>query len=71
MATIHDLPFHPLLALAVLVALYFIPLIIAAWRNMPNAVAISVLNVVAGWTFVGWVVALVWACLDKPAESGA
>ncbi|WP_425460611.1 superinfection immunity protein [Halomonas eurihalina] len=45
---------------------YFLPLIIAAWRNMPNAVAISVLNVVAGWTFVGWVVALVWSCLDKP-----
>ncbi len=56
----------PLLALAVLVALYFIPLIIAACRNMRHAVAISVLNVVAGWTFVGWVVALVWVFLDKP-----
>lgn len=65
---IHNLPIHPLLALALVVAVYFIPLIIAAWRNMPNAVAISVLNVVAGWTFVGWVVALVWACLDKPKE---
>lgn len=54
-----------LLVLAVLVALYFLPLIIAALRNMPNAVAISVLNLVAGWTFVGWIVALVWACIDQ------
>ncbi|TZG40657.1 superinfection immunity protein [Halomonas eurihalina] len=64
--TVSGIPGHPLLWLAVLVAGYFLPLIIAAWRNMPNAVAISVLNVVAGWTFVGWVVALVWSCLDKP-----
>lgn len=69
--TIHSLPIHPLLMLAIVVALYFLPLIIAAWRNMPNAVAISVLNVVAGWTFVGWVVALVWACLDKPNKEAA
>ncbi|MFG6139512.1 superinfection immunity protein [Halomonas sp. B23F22_10] len=66
---IEDLPIHPLLLLAIVVALYFLPLIIAAWRNMPNAVAISVLNVVAGWTFVGWVVALVWSCLDRPERS--
>ncbi|WP_051233949.1 superinfection immunity protein [Halomonas halocynthiae] len=65
---IHNLPIHPLLALALVVAVYFIPMIIAAWRNMLNALAISALNVVAGWTFVGWVAALVWACLDKRKE---
>lgn len=65
---IEVLPIHPLIAFIVAVAVYFLPLIVAAWRNMPNAVAIVVLNVVAGWTFVGWVVALVWACLDKPPE---
>ena len=63
---IEGLPVHPILLLAILVALYCLPLIIAAVRNMPNAIAISVLNIVAGWTFLGWVVALVWACLDKP-----
>lgn len=70
---IENLPIHPLVLLGIVVALYFLPLIIAAWRNMPNAVAISVLNVVAGWTFVGWVVVLVWSCLDKPMtkEGGA
>ncbi len=65
---ITNLPIHPLLLLAVGVAVYFLPVIIAASRNMRHAFAISVLTVVAGWTFVGWVVALVWSCLDKPPQ---
>lgn len=64
----YTLPIHPLVTLALLVAVYFLPVIIASVRNMRNAVAISVLTVVAGWTFAGWVVALVWACMDKPPE---
>jgi hypothetical protein len=39
--------------------LYFIPTL--AGHNKQNAGAIFVLNLLAGWTFVGWVVALVWA----------
>lgn len=58
-------PLHPLIVLFLLVALYCLPLIIAAIRNHENAVAIAVLNIVAGWTFVGWVVALTWSCLAK------
>jgi len=64
----YELPIHPMLFMAIGIVVYFLPIIIAAVRNMPHAVAISVLTVVAGWTFVGWVVALVWACLDKPPE---
>jgi hypothetical protein len=41
--------------------LYFLPTIIAIWNRHPKTVAIFVLNVLAGWTFVGWVVAMVWA----------
>jgi hypothetical protein len=41
---------------------YFIPSMVAALRNHPNGNAIFVLNLFAGWTFVGWVVAIVWAC---------
>ncbi|GEK71575.1 MULTISPECIES: superinfection immunity protein [Halomonas] len=61
-------PILGLLVLAFSVAIYFLPLIIAALRDMPNAVAISVLNLVAGWTFVGWIVALVWACTEQPSR---
>lgn len=38
---------------------YFIPSIIA--YNKKNATAIIALNLLLGWSFIGWVVALVWA----------
>ena len=40
---------------------YFIPSIVAALRNHPNGNAIAILNILTGWTFIGWVVAMVWA----------
>jgi hypothetical protein len=49
------------LMLAIGVALYFLPLIIASSRYHPSAVAIFALNLLAGWTFIGWVAALVWS----------
>ena len=48
-----------------LIVVYLMPLIIATSRNHKNATAISVLNVFLGWTFVGWVIALVWALTDQ------
>lgn len=43
-------------------AMYFLPLAVAQHRRHPQILAIGVLNVVAGWTLIGWIVALVWAC---------
>jgi len=40
---------------------YFLPGIIAAAREHQQSTAIFVLNLFLGWTFLGWVVALVWA----------
>jgi len=40
---------------------YFLPAFIAMCRGHRNALAISVLNLLAGWTCVGWLIALVWA----------
>jgi len=42
-------------------AVYFLPIIIAAVRHAKSIVGIILLNVLAGWTFVGWVIALVWS----------
>ena len=39
--------------------IYFLPSIVG-W-NKRNATAILILNLFLGWTFIGWVVALVWA----------
>jgi Superinfection immunity protein len=43
------------------IGLYFLPSIVAYSRANHNVGAIFVLNLLLGWTFVGWVVALVWA----------
>jgi len=50
-------------------ALYLLPSIVARKRRHPNETAIVVLNVLAGWTFIGWVGALVWACVNQPAAA--
>jgi hypothetical protein len=49
-----------LIIIVVSLFLYFLPTVIG-WRKR-NATAIFVLNFFLGWTFVGWIVALVWAC---------
>ncbi|HWC97984.1 MAG TPA: superinfection immunity protein [Candidatus Sulfopaludibacter sp.] len=50
------------------IAFYFLPSIIG--RNKTNSGAIFVLNLLLGWTLVGWVVALVWALtVDTPPNN--
>lgn len=49
------------LLLVAALAIYFLPTIVARQRGHKNHVAIFVLNFFTGWTFLGWVVALVWA----------
>lgn len=51
-----------LIIVLVLVVVHFLPSIIAFRRGHHNRIAILVLNILLGWTFIGWVVALVWAC---------
>jgi len=47
---------------------YFLPTILAAARRKRDLGAIFVLNLFLGWTFIGWIVALVWALKhDHPA----
>ena len=41
--------------------LYFLPTIIAVAGRRRNTFAIFLLNLFLGWTFIGWVVALVWS----------
>ena len=40
---------------------YFLPAIIASIRKHHNVGAIFMLNLFLGWTFIGWVVAIVWS----------
>ena len=47
--------------LVLILAIYFIPAIVASNRRHRNRTAIGVLNLLLGWTLIGWVAALVWA----------
>ena len=49
------------IVLLLLLVGYFLPFIIALARKHVDSTAIFVLNLFLGWTFFGWVVALVWA----------
>lgn len=44
-----------------IVMIYFIPSIIANIRRHKDAFAILALNLLLGWTFLVWVIALVWS----------
>ena len=44
--------------------LYFLPAFLA--RNKANFTAILLLNLLAGWTVIGWIIALVWALSSDP-----
>lgn len=47
--------------------LYLLPSIEAYRRDRSNAQSIALVNVLLGWTLLGWVAALVWALQDgKP-----
>jgi hypothetical protein len=45
----------------VLMFVYLVPTLIAAARHTENRIAIFNLNLLLGWTLIGWVVALVWS----------
>ena len=45
------------------VTLYFTPSIVAFYREKPSRFGIAFLNLIAGWTMIGWVAAFIWACL--------
>jgi hypothetical protein len=56
-----------LVGFAFALALLFLPTLVARSRNHPNSLPIFLVNLFFGWTFVGWMVALIWAC-TRPAR---
>lgn len=54
-----------LVVLALLVVLYFLPAAIAMNRKAKRSAGIALLNLFLGWTFIGWVGALIWAVSDN------
>ena len=53
-----------LVMLAFAAALYLIPTLVAYQRKSQSRGLIATLNVLGGWTGIGWLAALVWAITD-------
>jgi len=49
------------IVLIMTIAAYFAPMIVAIASDHKNTASISVVNVLLGWTLIGWAVALAWA----------
>jgi len=60
----------PMFLLVVLMG-YFVPALVARHRDHNNATAIAVMNLFLGWTAIGWVIALIWACSDNTKANTA
>jgi len=57
--------------LLVMLAIYFIPTIVAIYRHHPNSGPIVIVNMFLGWTLLGWVGALAWAATAIKKETTA
>jgi len=51
------------LLVVLIFAFYFLPTLIAFLRQHKNKLAIFLLNLLLGWTVLGWVVSLVWSVI--------
>lgn len=61
-----------ILLLAVIVGGYFLPSIIAVKRKHQSTPAVVALNILLGWTLIGWLIAFIWSLTGvqpKPAPA--
>jgi hypothetical protein len=57
-----------IVVLAAVVALYFLPALIADRRQRHDLLIIAMFNAVLGWTVLGWLLALVWSLQPNPPK---
>lgn len=49
--------------------LYFVPTIVAFNRHSRHRVPILIVNLLLGWTLIGWIATLVWAIASQSENS--
>ncbi|MCW4469714.1 superinfection immunity protein [Flavobacterium sp. MFBS3-15] len=54
-----------LILIFIILLLYFLPAYIASNRRAVDRTLIFVLNLLVGWTFIGWIAMLIWACVGR------
>ena len=49
-------------------ATYLIPTFIACIRGHSNSLSILLINILFGWTLLGWLAALIWSFVDNKSH---
>jgi hypothetical protein len=52
-----------ILMLLLVVVIYMLPTVIAFGREHPRRQDIAVVNILLGWTLIGWIAVFLWALL--------
>lgn len=55
--------------IVLLAVAYLLPTLIAYNRGHKNQNAICLLNLLLGWTILGWIVSLIWSATDNVSAS--
>ena len=64
-----DVVFWGVMGFVILIEIYLIPTTIAICRKAYYSVAAITINILLGWTFLGWVIALILSLLNKPDKA--
>jgi hypothetical protein len=57
--------------LGAIAALYILPTILAFGRDHAHRQALALVNILFGWTLVGWIGVFLWALLAHPGSGDA
>jgi len=57
-----------ILMLMAIVLLYMLPTLIAFGREHPRRQDLAVVNILLGWTLIGWIAVFLWASLVQTED---
>lgn len=61
--------FMALIMLFIIIGVYLLPSIVAICRRAYYSAATIIINIFFGWTFLGWVIALILSFLNVPNKT--
>lgn len=57
-----------IITLMICLFLYMLPTLISYYNKDKNTAWIFVLNLLLGWSTIGWIVALIWAVIERNGD---
>ena len=57
-----------ILAIICLITIFFIPVSVGLFRDSSKKWGIFLVNILVGWTGIGWIIALIWHLFQNPPK---